>query len=425
MFFAVFIGLILFRFSNSYSNSGYSNKFASDHFNSVGHISNCYSSCNYNLLMSSHNNYLTMVLSFKEKSVYHHYSLSAHSFVPSSMNYLTIIYSVKTYSYSLNPSLIPSPIPSLIPSLTPSLMPSPIPSLMPSLMPSHIPSLIPSLMPSPMPSLNPSLIPSLMPSPMPSLNPSLMPSPMPSLNPSLIPSLMPSPMPSPIPSLIPSLMPSPIPSLIPSLNPSLMPSYSINQPILLFESALSLSGLTKPELDNSAQTAVMIAMSQSMNISLNFVKFISQKLAIHSFHAFLQSQTYTIVATTEITIPLSKTENPTLLYESLKTKLIESVENGNFNTFLVVASIALNSTSTQNAVLLSVELTDPIQDPKFKTKGSQKYNAKYLRIFLITVFSLIGIVVLGIFSIVVKKKCRINCKNEIELIELNQIQITD
>ena len=392
MFFAVFIGLILFRFSNSYSNSGYSNKFdsdhfnsgysnkfdsdhfnsgysnkfdsdhfnsgysnkfASDHFNSVGHISNCYSSCNYNLLMSSHNNYLTMVLSFKEKSVHHHYSLSAHSFVPSSMNYLTIIYSVKTYSYSLNPSLMPSPIPSI----NPSLMPSPIPSL----------------------------------------NPSLMPSPIPSLNPSLNPSLMPSP----------------------------IPSYSINQPILLFESALSLSGLTKPELDNSAQTAVMIAMSQSMNISLNFVKFISQKLAIHSFHAFLQSQTYTIVATTEITIPLSKTENPTLLYESLKTKLIESVENGNFNTFLVVASIALNSTSTQNAVLLSVELTDPIQDPKFKTKGSQKYNAKYLRIFLITVFSLIGIVVLGIFSIVVKKKCRINCKNEIELIELNQIQITD
>jgi hypothetical protein len=110
----------------------------------------------------------------------------------------------------------------------------------------------------------------------------------------------------------------------------------------------------------------------------------------------------------------------------LKTKLLESVGNGIFNTFLVAASIALNSTSTQNAVLLGIEMTDPIQD--LKSDSSKKYDAKYLRIFLITVFSLIGIIVFGIFSIVVRKKCRINRRNEIELIqliELNQIQITE
>ena len=334
MFFAGFIVLILFKLSYSHSQSTNSNYLASNYFNS-GHSrkfasnyfdSNFFYACNSkNLVSSSSMNYLTMVLSIKQNSVPQHYSLS-------SMNYLTMVLSLKQNSvphhYSLSaPSLIPSPSPSLIP--TPS------------------------------------------------------------------------------------------------------PSFSPDQPLLTFESSMYLSGLTKPELDNSAQQAIIIATSKSMNVSLNFVKFISQKMAttivaIQSFHIFLQSPTYTIVAVTEITIPLSQYDNPTLLYSSLKTKLLESVGNGNFNTFLVAASIALNSTSTQNAVLLGIEMTDPIQD--LKLDSSKKYDAKYLRIFLIVVFSLIGIIVFGIFSIVFRKKCRLNRRNQIELIqliELNQIQITE
>jgi hypothetical protein len=366
MFFAGFIVLILFKLSYSHSQSTNSNYLASNYFNS-GHSrqfasnyfdSNFFYACNSkNLVSSSSMNYLTMVLSIKQNSVHQHYSLS-------SMNYLTMVLSLKQNSvhhhYSLSaPSLIPSPSPSLIPSPSPSLIPSPSPSL--------------------------------------------------------------------IPTPSPSLISSPSPSLISS--PS--PSFSPDQPLLTFESSMYLSGLTKPELDNSAQQAIIIATSKSMNVSLNFVKFISQKMAttivaIQSFHIFLQSPTYTIVAVTEITIPLSQYDNPTLLYSSLKTKLLESVGNGNFNTFLVAASIALNSTSTQNAVLLGIEMTDPIQD--LKLDSSKKYDAKYLRIFLIVVFSLIGIIVFGIFSIVFRKKCRMNRRNQIELIqliELNQIQITE
>jgi hypothetical protein len=317
-------------FVSNYFNSGRSNQFVSNYF-----ASNLYYACNSkNVVSSSSMNYLTMVLSVKEKSVPQHYSLSSSS----SMNYLTMVLSAKEKSvhyYSLSsPSPIPIPPPSLIPSPSPSLIPTP------------------------------------------------------------------------------------------------SPSFSRDQPLLTFESSLTLSGLSKPELDISAQQAIIIATSKSMNISLNFVKFISQKLLSQSannyFHIFLQSPTYTIVGVTDITIPLSKTDNPTLIYSSLKTKLLESVGNGNFNTFLVAASIALNSTSTQNAVLFGIEMTDPIQD--LKSDSSKKYDAKYLRIFLITVFSLIGIIVFGIFSIVVKKKCRMNRRNEIELIqliELNQIQITE
>jgi len=367
MLFAVFIGLILFRFANSHSYSMNSNYFVSNYFASgrsnqfVSNYfaSNMYHACNSkNVVSSSSMNYLTMVLSVKEKSVPQHYSLSSSS----SMNYLTMVLSAKEKSVHYYSLSSPSPMP--IPT------PSPIPS------------------PSP------------------------------------------SPIPSPSPSPIPSPSPSPIPSPSPSLIPTPSPSFSRDQPLLTFESSLTLSGLSKPELDISAQQAIIIATSKSMNISLNFVKFISQKLlsqsAINYFHIFLQSPTYTIVGVTDVTIPLSKTDNPTLIYSSLKTKLLESVGNGNFNTFLVAASIALNSTSTQNAVLLGIEMTDPIQD--LKSDSSKKYDAKYLRIFLITVFSLIGIIVFGIFSIVFRKKCRMNRRNQIELIqliELNQIQITE
>ena len=368
MLFAVFIGLILFRFAHSHSYSMNSNYFASNYFNS-GHSrqfasnyfdSNFFYACNsQNLVSSSSMNYLTMVSSIKQFSVPQHYSPSSFS----SMNYLTMVSSIKQNSVPQHYSLSAA---------------------------SSIPSPFPSLIPSPMPSLSPSLIHSSIPSP----------------------------------SLIPSLIPSPIPF------PSPSPSFSPDQPLLTFESFMSLSGLTKPELDNSAQTAIVIATSKSMNISLNFVKFISQKLltqsAIQSFQIFLQSQTYTIVAVTEVTIPLSKTDNPSIIYSDLKTKLLESVGNGNFNTFLVAASIALNSTSTQNAVLLGIEMTDPIQD--INSDSSKKYDAKYLRIFLIVVFSLIGMIVFGIFSIIFRKKCQLNRRNQIELIqliELNQIQITE
>ena len=370
MLFAVFIGLILFRFahSHSYSYSMNSNYFASNYFNS-GHSrqfasnyfdSNFFYACNsQNLVSSSSMNYLTMVSSIKQNSVPQHYSPSSFS----SMNYLTMVSSIKQNSVPQHYSLSAA---------------------------SSIPSPFPSLIPSPMPSLSPSLIHSSIPSP----------------------------------SLIPSLIPSPIPF------PSPSPSFSPDQPLLTFESFMSLSGLTKPELDNSAQTAIVIATSKSMNISLNFVKFISQKLltqsAIQYFQIFLQSQTYTIVAVTEVTIPLSKTDNPSIIYSDLKTKLLESVGNGNFNTFLVAASIALNSTSTQNAVLLGIEMTDPIQDPILDS--TKKYDSKYLRIFLIVVFSLIGMIVFGIFSIIFRKKCQMNRRNQIELIqliELNQIQITE
>jgi hypothetical protein len=133
--------------------------------------------------------------------------------------------------------------------------------------------------------------------------------------------------------------------------------------------------------------------------------------------------TYIIDTTTSIQIPLrGKYEfalsNPSLLYDSLTQQLVESVGNGYFNTFLVAASIALNSSSTQNAILMSLK-TSPmilIQPPNNQnSRVSNNYNISDLSIFLITVSVLIGIMLILIFSIIVKKKCK--------TIEINYIQI--
>ena len=72
----------------------------------------------------------------------------------------------------------------------------------------------------------------------------------------------------------------------------------------------------------------------------------------------IQSQTYDIDATTQLNVPVSG--SPDSLYLILTTNIANSVGNGDFNAFLMSASIALNSTSTQNAVSKGVSWTPMI-----------------------------------------------------------------
>lgn len=148
------------------------------------------------------------------------------------------------------------------------------------------------------------------------------------------------------------------PSPEPSPSPSPMPVTSI----LSFESAISLSGLTEPVLDDPAQTAVTVAVANSANVSARFVVFVKQHLISSNiqYHLFeLNSPTYAIEATTQLNIPVSGANSNTL-YSTLSNRIIVAVGNGDFNTFLVAASIAVNSTSTQNAVSTGVVVTPMI-----------------------------------------------------------------
>ena len=139
--------------------------------------------------------------------------------------------------------------------------------------------------------------------------------------------------------------------------PSSEPSSELfPESMISFETMLSLSGLTESVLDESAQQSVAIATANSANISIEFVSFLQQTLKnVNSFAKTIQSQTYDIDATTQLNVPVSG--SPDSLYLILTTNIANSVGNGDFNAFLMSASIALNSTSTQNAVSKGVSWT--------------------------------------------------------------------
>ena len=147
-------------------------------------------------------------------------------------------------------------------------------------------------------------------------------------------------------------------SLLSTIAPSPMPVISV----LSFETALSLSGLSEPVLDDPAQTAVTVAVANSANVSAQFVIFVKQRPLssnIQNYLFELQSSTYAIEATTQLNIPVSGA-NPNTLYSTLTNSIVVAVGNGDFNAFLVAASIAVNSTSTQNAVSTDVVVTPMI-----------------------------------------------------------------
>lgn len=144
------------------------------------------------------------------------------------------------------PSVSPSDVPSSLPSMAPSDLPSSLPSMQPSSLPSGLPSMMPSQLPSSRPSITgsaqPSRSPSGRPSSVPSLRPSIGPTSTPSSRPSSVPSLSayptnpgpttkkPTPVPSAVPSRQPSSRPSLRPSSVPSSKPSAVPSSQPSSP---------------------------------------------------------------------------------------------------------------------------------------------------------------------------------------------------
>ena len=210
--------------------------------------------------------------------------------------------------------------------------------------------------------------------------------------------------------------------------PSSEPSSELfPESMISFETLLSLSGLTESVLDESAQQSVAIATANSANISIEFVSFLQQTLKnVNSFAKTIQSQTYDIDATTQLNVPVSG--SPDSLYLILTTNIANSVGNGDFNAFLMSASIALNSTSTQNAVSKGVSWTPmvlivaspaptfmPSPLPSNATtlmpshaylgRNTKDYNANSERIlFIVVVFSVISVFLVSAYLKAKSKK---------------------
>lgn len=204
-------------------------------------------------------------------------------------------------------------------------------------------------------------------------------------------------------------------TLVPTFDKTLAPTLNpTSDTTISFESTMSLSGISKPFLDDLAQTSVVIATAKSANVSTSFVFFIKQ---VPSSNKFLKSVSYDIDATTQLNVPTNG-KSPQILYDSLVSNLVNSVSNGDFNAFLMSASIALNSSSTQNAfsngvVLGPLSFDGPSFAPSFAPVGvpsSMPSHDEGKTVFIILVF-LILIVFLG--SLYIKhKQERINIEIE-------------
>jgi len=170
---------------------------------------------------------------------------------------------------------------------------------------------------------------------------------------------------------------------------------------------MSLSGILKPFLDDLAQTSVVIATAQSANVSTSFVFFIKQELTNGVPNKFLKSVSYDIDATTQLNVPTNG-KSPQTLYDSVVSNLVNSVSNGDFNAFLMSASIALNSSSTQNAFSNGVVLTPmtvlggvPSFGPSFAPSGAPIDEDK-------TMFIVIVVLLILVFGISIYKKYKSN-----------------
>jgi hypothetical protein len=308
--------------------SGYSNIFNSNLFNSNLFNSNLFNSnlFNSNLFNSivfsykkclstySNKNYLTLYNSYDLKNSNTQYSFLSKSIkqTSSNKNYLTLYnsYDLKNsntqYSFSTLPTLEPTTITTLEPTTITTLEPTTITTLEPTTITTLEPTTITTLEPT----------------------------------------------------TITTLEPTTITTPITSLEPEKF------IPILSIETSMTLSGLTEPSLDTKAQSAVLIAVASSINITTNYVLFLGQEVVARRklIISYLLT-TYNIKAITQINIPLINQYsniNPSIIYTSLTTNLENSISNGNFITFLIYASAALNSTSTQNVIVTNYSVSQMV-----------------------------------------------------------------
>jgi hypothetical protein len=178
----------------------------------------------------------------------------------------------------------------------------------------------------------------------------------------------------------PTLKPT---TFITTFNPTLKPSI-IETPVLVFDTSLTFNNYATIELDTTTQKAIILATSNSMNISASYVEYIGSALKTRRLTIF-KMQGYNIIVTLKTTLPLLGQTNPKLLYSTITGNLVNSVNSGLFTTYLIIASNALGITSFANSSILSVYNDDYIiQEPdKPYIKGVKNVYTNYKTIYII------------------------------------------
>ena len=154
-----------------------------------------------------------------------------------------------------------------------------------------------------------------------------------------------------------------LPTISPTLleGPTFKPSSDPDIPSIIFTTELTLSNVQTNYLDELAQQSVVIATANSMNISDNFVTFVSSSVLQNRKILDIQLLSFNLIATTKTSIPLQGKysvfiNNPSSLFTTLSNTMTDAVSNGVFTNYLVAASLKLNSTVTASASVSGITI---------------------------------------------------------------------
>ena len=232
--------------------------------------------------------------------------------------------------------------------------------------------------------------------------------------------------------LRPTLAPTQEPSTEHSLKPSINPKEN-EEPFISFTTDLSLSNVQSEYLDLLAQKSVTLAQALTMNISSDFVTFVSSSVSkqknLNKNSINPKMLSYNLVVTTKTNIILQGKysvflSNPQALFTTLSTSMTNL---GVFTQNLVTISLQMNSTATASAVLSSVYVSNPIiqiNNTNFsvtptaiptpfitlnptsnsKNSGKENYNSSALIIFVSCVSVIVGLNICYIVYLFFKRR---------------------
>ena len=201
----------------------------------------------------------------------------------------------------------------------------------------------------------------------------------PTLSPTLTPTLTPTIIPTSIPTLVP------VATLVPTKTQTEMPTIK-EVSTMSFDTKLTFDNYDSEELDIKSQQAIIIATANSMNISDTYVEYIGSTIKTRRLSVF-KILGFNIIVTLKTTIPLQSQRDPSSLYATLTTNLINSVNSGLFTTYLITASNTLGITSFANSSITSVQNDDyvikqpdkpRIKEKEKENKTSNNYNIIYI-----------------------------------------------
>ncbi len=399
----------------SYLNPNYSNNFGSDksglvysHNFDSNKNSNCYSH------MGGSGNFISY-------SWYNQQSNNAHS-ISSSKKWSWSFYDTKSIpSPTAEPSVVPTYIPTAEPSVVPTAGPSVEPSAVSSVEPSAEPSAVPSAEPTPSPSAEPSAVPSAEPTPSPSAEPSAEPTPSPSAE----------------PSAEPTAVPTAVPSDKPTPSPTAKPLYNA---ILMFDTGISLTGLSSPQVNQSVINLVIQSMGYTMNISTDYITWVKNIVLTRRLlknKMSTQTSGFTVQVVNQVKIVLTGTfaqysSNPIELYAGLTNSFVLSVSSGQFYEYMVNQSKLLNISGIENITISSPIVSEPNITYPYPTQPTKNNSNKQdlLNLLWLIVIPFVGTFGAGYFKIVssgidIYGLFNDKPKNQVELTEKDQQKVQD